>query len=733
MDKKLKQVTDSIHDTIYLSDLESQLISTPYFYRLHEVYQSSTVYMTFPSNRTKRYEHSLGVMDLTSEIFYSAVANATRADRDSLFDYLFEKVVQIYTDFFDEAGAISVNYCKENAEALMGVMNWKNNNSEKIESSEGIRQLISDIVRNGYIEDKALQHYMICFFNSTISQSDDQNATLNAVVYSFVYQCTLQAVRICALFHDVGHPPYSHVIENVLTKLYAINDEMLKELQNLGKEVDKKKFNSLKKCIDKFEISELDLYKNGLNMLLEYEGDMSTTKMHLHESIGLSMLLNAMEAEFKNTLNFGKNEVNGKFLGQVLYNVVVMEFVFAILLEKSAQFKSLHKIIDGPFDADKLDYVVRDTVNCGVDWGKAPYKRIVDSAVLKKISTSDGEGYVVTYPEKIVDDIEDVLVTRYKIYIRINYHHRVAKTATVLQNAVLILAMDYLCSKAGKELSKDIEYLWKSLQVTNYSKELKIAKWSDSWLISTLYNTLTKIKSDEDIKQFAMDNQKNKDDLYKLRDLLEELLLNKRHYFTLFKRKSDSIEILNKILDRAGITDDVIKELTDREIEKLWNEPDLNGRKQAKDSLWRISVIREAKKRGLFDLLSIALPNDIYEKIDGILKADQDVKDFYIVDNLGRNKFGIQDQCGAWEDKIYLYNDNEVVEYNRIDQLMQQLRALSHTAMEKYCYISFYNVVNINKKMEEIIEQVIDSSAKDIKMRFAELFPHYAKSHLTVV
>ncbi len=44
----MKQVTDTIHDTIYLSELESELISTPYFYRLHDIYQSSTVYMTFP-------------------------------------------------------------------------------------------------------------------------------------------------------------------------------------------------------------------------------------------------------------------------------------------------------------------------------------------------------------------------------------------------------------------------------------------------------------------------------------------------------------------------------------------------------------------------------------------------------------------------------------------------------------------------------------------------------------
>lgn len=95
MDKKLKQVTDNIHDTIYLSALESEMISTPYFYRLHDIYQSSTVYMTFPSNRTKRYEHSLGTMEIASEMLYSAVSNADDVTRKALFKQLKEHYGQI--------------------------------------------------------------------------------------------------------------------------------------------------------------------------------------------------------------------------------------------------------------------------------------------------------------------------------------------------------------------------------------------------------------------------------------------------------------------------------------------------------------------------------------------------------------------------------------------------------------------------------------------------------------
>lgn len=60
--------------------LEQMIINTLFFNRLHDVNQSSTVYLTFPPNRTKRYEHSLGAMQLTSDIFYNAAMNSAGDD-----------------------------------------------------------------------------------------------------------------------------------------------------------------------------------------------------------------------------------------------------------------------------------------------------------------------------------------------------------------------------------------------------------------------------------------------------------------------------------------------------------------------------------------------------------------------------------------------------------------------------------------------------------------------------
>ena len=74
-------IADSLHGSIMLSKFEKDIIVTTLFNRLHDIYQNSTAYLTFPANRTKRMEHSFGCMYLCGNIFYSSLCNA---DRDTL-------------------------------------------------------------------------------------------------------------------------------------------------------------------------------------------------------------------------------------------------------------------------------------------------------------------------------------------------------------------------------------------------------------------------------------------------------------------------------------------------------------------------------------------------------------------------------------------------------------------------------------------------------------------------
>ena len=74
--KKGIYINDAIHGLISLTEYERRIVSTIGFNRLHDVYQNSTVYLTFPSNRTKRFEHSIGTMKLSSDMFFQSLLNA---------------------------------------------------------------------------------------------------------------------------------------------------------------------------------------------------------------------------------------------------------------------------------------------------------------------------------------------------------------------------------------------------------------------------------------------------------------------------------------------------------------------------------------------------------------------------------------------------------------------------------------------------------------------------------
>ena len=111
-------------------------------------------------------------------------------------------------------------------------------------------------------------------------------------------------------------------------------------------------------------------------------------------------------------LNIRVTGANRNKLGAVaIYYIAVAEFCFAILRNETPFFIALHRIIDGTIDADRMDYIVRDTRNSGVDWGTIPYKRLLESCKLEKRQYGDDYRYCVAFPKKMTEHIDDLLIT----------------------------------------------------------------------------------------------------------------------------------------------------------------------------------------------------------------------------------------------------------------------------------------------------------------------------------
>ncbi len=720
MGKKLQQVTDNIHGTIYLSSLESEMISTPYFYRLHDIYQSSTVYMTFPSNRTKRYEHSLGTMELAGNMLYSSVSNANIETKNIFFKYLgnyFEQVLNSVISRFVQLNIPS--YLAKNTDAinkLFGGQAYKNSNKEAIEKT--IINNIKEAISKGCFVDPALD-----YFQYSPMQVNERENNIDIKSY-FLYRCLLQSIRIVALFHDVGHPPYSHIIESVLDNLYK--EYSAKTEEKNSKIVD------FVDCINNY-------YEMFIQTLICKS---SPSHSALHEKIGLSFLQSAVNDTVPYILEeilLSKRSKSCK-ISSVLYYTLVVEFAFSILVENDNFFKSMHKIVDGILDADRLDYITRDSLNSGVDWGKVPYKRLINSAKLIYVDRSD-EGslqdddkvFAIAYPQKLTDDIEDILLIRYKIFARINFHHRCVKTANALSASVKILADDYLNSES-ECINSEISNLWKSLELTVGDRRSRVILWNDSWLISTLNQALVRIDEEE----YEENDNFFTPIVEQLKENLEEILLNRKKFYSVLKRGIDNIKFVKRIFSYLGIREEDIISLRQKELikgyenidEKITAENILSSpMANALDSLNRIGeIIREGDIEQLnsyFPTKNSSLKEIISQTLQE-LKEQGVLTDFIVYINKDKEKTGIPNHQDLL-DEIYLYNNNTFLTFDEKISLKPRITSIAKNIPWLFIYVvPDKHCTEIDKLNENILNQLAEKIADEMKPRLMELFPSIA-------
>lgn len=724
---KKRQVTDNIHGTVYLSELESDLISTPYFYRLNDIYQSSTVYMTFPSNRTKRYEHSLGTMELTSSMLFSSINNANLETKKILFQHLkicFQELCNLILAC-DAKRSVYFSGCSKEIDQLFDRIKASN------KGDLDIVHHIEVATAKGAFKDFALdnfQYYPIENGSTTMNLLDE-----------FLYRCMLQSLRVIALFHDVGHPPYSHILEEVLINLYKLANS------SDSKTWDSSRKSTLISCLKPY-LSEIDEDAYHCDRFIVKKSSQSTQP---HERIGLSLLQSALDDIISDKIQgiVYSKEDDGTKLALITYYITIAEFSTAIVVDHNNFFSSFHKMIDGVLDADRLDYIVRDMNNSGVDWGKIPYKRVVNSSKLitppddlPAKSEDSSPIFAVAFPRKITDDIEDLLLVRYKIFARINFHHRCMKTATALQSSVQDLALNYLI-KNEVDINPDISTLWCALGTTIGDRKIRIIKWNDSWLISALHTALINLKSGGFGSQYDL-----------LRENLEEILLNKKRYFSLLKRGDDNREFVKKIFENAEITQADLDILLTKEHKKFFlNSSDNIGEDEilcsphfdANDSIQRITTLMQIREQGNLELLQGIFPlnvDGVEERVDAViesslkkLKEDGAILDYKIIINSARGKMGLPKHKNLW-DEIYLYNNDLICKYDEQELLAPQIKSIEKTVSWLYVYfVPSRETVDIATLCAHLKDVIARDVALRFKARYEELFPNKIGQTLTVV
>ena len=124
----------------------------------------------------------------------------------------------------------------------------------------------------------------------------------------------------------------------------------------------------------------------------------------------------------------------GTELSHVLANDwgVTSDEVLDVLVARSdkPQLRLLRSILSGPIDIDKLDYLERDSLHCGVPYGRHFDKnRLIHSLVLN----ADGDGLAITQKGKTAAEL--MVFARYVMFSEVYWHHTVRSATSMFARA----------------------------------------------------------------------------------------------------------------------------------------------------------------------------------------------------------------------------------------------------------------------------------------------------------
>jgi HD superfamily phosphohydrolase len=119
-------------------------------------------------------------------------------------------------------------------------------------------------------------------------------------------------------------------------------------------------------------------------------------------------------------------------------------------------------IINGPIDADKLDYLMRDGVACGVPYGSGIDRDRFLRALTVDVKTISGVARLaLAYRVKGAAAVESVLLARYQLYGSVYWHHTFRCIQAMFAHALAVSLAGFQDDKAtvevrGLEVSKQI-------------------------------------------------------------------------------------------------------------------------------------------------------------------------------------------------------------------------------------------------------------------------------------
>lgn len=471
-----QEITDIIHGSITYSGIEREVMGTPFFNRLHRILQSSLVCLTYPSNKVKRFEHSIGTMHLAGQFFFKSICNSSPESLDRFFKEISAELIRWNKSLTRD----KVYYIHQNV-----LSRYKN-----------------DSILNAPYPSNSLY---------------DQNTPANLSPKNrFAYFVVYQSIRLVGMLHDVGHLPYSHILEHALHLLYQNVEQIPENNRN-------------------------ESHKYFLEIMKKY---CANTSFAIHEELGKRFVDKIFESII-NDLPKGEYE-------ELYFLAAVLHFTKHILNSEedgsgNTIFGDLHRIVAGTIDCDRMDYCCRDAYCAGISKELPNYDRIISTLeivyreperpIAIDAPAPDERAHFYFAPStKAIHQIESLLEQRWTIFAMINYHHRVHKHELLMQSAIAELGLREMESGVPPKLLENIlplcvSSIWQLVAQMDAAAPIDYIalQLDDSWL-----DTLLKHKYFEAYGDSYLSFVANGGDTIWHR--LDELISSKKHYLSLIKR-----------------------------------------------------------------------------------------------------------------------------------------------------------------------------------------------------
>lgn len=207
------------------------------------------------------------------------------------------------------------------------------------------------------------------------------------------------------------------------------------------------------------------------------------------------------------------------------------EQITDLILGKSSN-DLVRNIISGPLDADKQDYLLRDSYYCGVRYGVYDIDRLLNTLC----TFNDRNITYLAIPNESVYTLEQFVIAKYHMNTQVYYHKiRLITDSMIVRGIVLGIEVD------------DIDWLKKMYSYDGTSDFIQnYINWNDS-------NFFTKILSEENNKSLS----------YKYFNALKNRKLHKRIFTQSlpYFKDAEVIKYLSEILKFPNVINEIEKEI----------------------------------------------------------------------------------------------------------------------------------------------------------------------------